>query len=93
MRLPVTSTRSSSVVVRGASCAPATPPELPDYLRNYQRRGVEWMHHLCETECHGLLADDLALPEAELERGVPGLAAAWREGAATTRLRPSVLAR
>src|SRR6478609_6773651 len=41
--------------------APATPPELPDYLRNYQRRGVEWMHHLCETGCHGLLADEMGL--------------------------------
>lgn len=40
---------------------PAAPPELPDYLRNYQRRGVEWMHHLCETECHGLLADEMGL--------------------------------
>jgi len=40
---------------------PATPPELPDYLRNYQRRGVEWMHHLCETDCHGLLADEMGL--------------------------------
>lgn len=41
--------------------APASPPELPDYLRNYQRRGVEWMHHLCETGCHGLLADEMGL--------------------------------
>jgi superfamily II DNA or RNA helicase len=40
---------------------PVSPPELPDYLRNYQRRGVEWMHHLCETECHGLLADEMGL--------------------------------
>lgn len=40
---------------------PATPPELPDYLRNYQRRGVEWMHHLGETGCHGLLADEMGL--------------------------------
>ena len=40
---------------------PATPPELADFLRPYQRRGVEWMHHLCETECHGLLADEMGL--------------------------------
>ncbi|MDI1319788.1 MAG: SNF2-related protein, partial [bacterium] len=41
--------------------APVAPPELPEFLRNYQRRGVEWMHHLCETECHGLLADEMGL--------------------------------
>jgi len=41
--------------------APTTPPFLPEFLRNYQRRGVEWMHHLCETGCHGLLADEMGL--------------------------------
>ncbi|HLP01571.1 MAG TPA: SNF2-related protein [Opitutaceae bacterium] len=35
--------------------------KLPDFLRQYQRRGVEWMHHLCETDCHGLLADEMGL--------------------------------
>ncbi|MDB6114274.1 MAG: hypothetical protein JWQ62_1219 [Lacunisphaera sp.] len=40
---------------------PTTPPPLPEFLRNYQRRGVEWMHHLCETGCHGLLADEMGL--------------------------------
>lgn len=40
---------------------PVQPPALPDYLRNYQRRGVEWMHHLAETGCHGLLADEMGL--------------------------------
>ena len=40
---------------------PATPPALPEFLRQYQRRGVEWMHHLCETGCHGLLADEMGL--------------------------------
>jgi SNF2 family DNA or RNA helicase len=40
---------------------PTTPPALPEFLRQYQRRGVEWMHHLCETGCHGLLADEMGL--------------------------------
>ncbi|MGH7943656.1 MAG: DEAD/DEAH box helicase [Opitutaceae bacterium] len=40
---------------------PATPPALPDLLRPYQRRGVEWMHHLCGVGCHGLLADEMGL--------------------------------
>ena len=44
-----------------AVTAPTTPPFLPEFLRNYQRRGVEWMHHLCETGCHGLLADEMGL--------------------------------
>jgi superfamily II DNA or RNA helicase len=35
--------------------------KLPDFLRQYQRRGVEWMQHLCETDCHGLLADEMGL--------------------------------
>ncbi|HVU34134.1 MAG TPA: DEAD/DEAH box helicase [Opitutaceae bacterium] len=38
-----------------------TPPELPELLRPYQRRGVEWMHHLCDVGCHGLLADEMGL--------------------------------
>ena len=37
------------------------PTALPEFLRQYQCRGVEWMHHLCETECHGLLADEMGL--------------------------------
>jgi SNF2 family DNA or RNA helicase len=39
----------------------ATPPALPELLRPYQRRGVEWMHHLCDVGCHGLLADEMGL--------------------------------
>jgi superfamily II DNA or RNA helicase len=35
--------------------------ELPELLRPYQRRGVEWMHHLCDVGCHGLLADEMGL--------------------------------
>ena len=37
------------------------PPALPELLRPYQRRGVEWMHHLCDVGCHGLLADEMGL--------------------------------
>ena len=36
-------------------------PALPELLRPYQRRGVEWMHHLCDVGCHGLLADEMGL--------------------------------
>ena len=40
---------------------PPTPPALPELLRPYQRRGVEWMHHLADVGCHGLLADEMGL--------------------------------
>ncbi len=41
--------------------APAAMPVLPERLRPYQRRGVEWLHHLCDKHCHGLLADEMGL--------------------------------
>jgi superfamily II DNA or RNA helicase len=41
--------------------ATATTPTLPELLRPYQRRGVEWLHHLCDVGCHGLLADEMGL--------------------------------
>ncbi|HVU24865.1 MAG TPA: DEAD/DEAH box helicase [Opitutus sp.] len=41
--------------------APDSPPELPEVLRPYQRRGVEWLAHLCDVGCHGLLADEMGL--------------------------------
>jgi len=40
---------------------PESAPVLFDLLRPYQRRGVEWLHHLCEVGCHGLLADEMGL--------------------------------
>ncbi len=40
---------------------PPEPPTLPEILRPYQRRGVEWMAHLCDVGCHGLLADEMGL--------------------------------
>ncbi len=41
--------------------ASAATPALPELLRPYQRRGVEWLHHLCDVGCHGLLADEMGL--------------------------------
>ncbi len=40
---------------------PSQPPALPEILRPYQRRGVEWLAHLCNVGCHGLLADEMGL--------------------------------
>jgi SNF2 family DNA or RNA helicase len=40
---------------------PEAPPALPEVLRPYQRRGVEWLAHLCDVGCHGLLADEMGL--------------------------------
>jgi superfamily II DNA or RNA helicase len=47
---------------RQSVLAPTPAPQaLPELLRPYQRRGVEWMHHLCDVGCHGLLADEMGL--------------------------------
>ncbi len=35
--------------------------ELPERLRSYQCRGVEWLWHLADKGCHGLLADEMGL--------------------------------
>ena len=45
------------------SVATATAVEKTwlEILRPYQRRGVEWLHHLCDVGCHGLLADEMGL--------------------------------
>jgi len=40
---------------------PPPSEDLPEILRPYQRRGVEWMAHLGEVGCHGLLADEMGL--------------------------------
>lgn len=34
---------------------------LPDLLRPYQKRGVAWLAHLFEKDCHALLADEMGL--------------------------------
>ncbi len=46
---------------RSVLAPPLAPPVLPELLRPYQLRGVEWMHHLCDVGCHGLLADEMGL--------------------------------
>jgi hypothetical protein len=35
--------------------------DLPEFLRPYQCRGVEWLAHLADHGCHGLLADEMGL--------------------------------
>jgi SNF2 family DNA or RNA helicase len=47
---------------RQSVLAPVAPEaDLPSLLRPYQRRGVEWLHHLSDVGCHGLLADEMGL--------------------------------
>jgi superfamily II DNA or RNA helicase len=47
---------------RQSVLAPVAPEaDLPALLRPYQRRGVEWLHHLSDVGCHGLLADEMGL--------------------------------
>ena len=55
---------------------------LPKYLRDYQQEGIAWMNHLCECQCHGLLADDMGLGKtlqclnllnSRVVRGMPSL--------------------
>ncbi|MBI5771250.1 MAG: ATP-dependent helicase [Verrucomicrobia bacterium] len=60
-RLKLTLTPEIDAWRQSVLAPPVSPPALPDLLRPYQRRGVEWMHHLCEVGCHGLLADEMGL--------------------------------
>jgi len=60
-RLKVTLSPEISAWRERVLTPPAAPPALPPLLRQYQCRGVEWMHHLCDVGCHGLLADEMGL--------------------------------
>ncbi|HXA14973.1 MAG TPA: SNF2-related protein, partial [Opitutaceae bacterium] len=60
-RLKLTLSPEMETWRQGVLAPSATPQALPEILRPYQRRGVEWMHHLCEVGCHGLLADEMGL--------------------------------
>ena len=60
-RLKVTLSPEVEAWRQSVLAPPATPPVLPEVLRPYQRRGVEWLHHLCGVGCHGLLADEMGL--------------------------------
>ncbi len=33
----------------------------PDYLRDYQKQGIEWMNRVLDADCHPLLADEMGL--------------------------------
>ncbi|MFZ9682406.1 MAG: DEAD/DEAH box helicase, partial [Cephaloticoccus sp.] len=60
-RLKLTLTPEVEAWRRRVLAPPASPPDLPELLRPYQRRGVEWLAHLGEVGCHGLLADEMGL--------------------------------
>ncbi len=60
-RLKLTLSPEMEVWRQSVLAPSAAPPALPEVLRPYQRRGVEWLHHLCEVGCHGLLADEMGL--------------------------------
>jgi superfamily II DNA or RNA helicase len=61
LRLKLTLSPEIEAWRQSVLAAAPSPPELPELLRPYQRRGVEWMHHLCNVGCHGLLADEMGL--------------------------------
>lgn len=60
-RLKLTLTPEMEAWRKAVLEAPKDAPEIPELLRPYQRRGVEWLHHLCDVSCHGLLADEMGL--------------------------------
>ena len=60
-RLKVTLSAEVEAWRQSVLAPPLAPPALPECLRPYQRRGVEWLHHLCDVGCHGLLADEMGL--------------------------------
>ncbi|MGA3007397.1 MAG: DEAD/DEAH box helicase [Opitutaceae bacterium] len=60
-RLKLTLTADMEAWRQSVLAPSVTPQALPEILRPYQRRGVEWLHHLCEVGCHGLLADEMGL--------------------------------
>ncbi len=60
-RLKLTLSSEMETWRRAVLAPPAAPPVLPDVLRPYQKRGVEWLAHLCDVGCHSLLADEMGL--------------------------------
>jgi superfamily II DNA or RNA helicase len=60
-RLKLTLSPEMEAWRQGVLAPSAAPQALPEVLRPYQRRGVEWLHHLSEVGCHGLLADEMGL--------------------------------
>ncbi len=61
VRLKLTLTPEIEAWRQRVLAPPDSPPDLPELLRPYQRRGVEWLAHLGGVGCHGLLADEMGL--------------------------------
>lgn len=59
--LKVTVTPELEIWRKSLCAGPGSLSGLPEFLRPYQRRGVEWLAHLCDHQCHGLLADEMGL--------------------------------
>ena len=49
-RLKLTLSQEMEAWRQRVLAAPDSPPQMAAILRPYQRRGVEWMHHLCEVD-------------------------------------------
>ncbi len=60
-RFPVEAGEEMTAKRKILTQARVIPPGASDYLRNYQKRGVEWMARLCDLGCHPLLADEMGL--------------------------------
>ncbi|QYM77979.1 DEAD/DEAH box helicase [Horticoccus luteus] len=60
-RLKLTLSPEMEVWRQRVLAADAAERTLPEILRPYQKRGVEWLAHLCDVGCHGLLADEMGL--------------------------------
>jgi superfamily II DNA or RNA helicase len=59
--LPIRLSGALESWTRSLMSPPATLPDAPAWLRDYQGRGVAWLNHLLDHDCHPLLADEMGL--------------------------------